>query len=559
MNQEVETWKEIGGELTKYEVSDLGRVRHKRFGIKKIKMISGNSCVEFTADAETRKVVRNYIDFLVASAFVDNDDPVNKLHVEHINNDRSDCKAINLVWVARLGDMHDNTGEIWKNIDGFSRYDISNKGRVRNVKTGKLLKIKSTGVTDRVGLINDKDKDVECKIYLLVAKAFVENDDPAKKIYVEHIDQVKTNNAASNLAWVEQLGEMHNHIEGEVWMPITAHSSYHVSNMGRVRVRKTGLILKQSYGGDYHTVDLNDDLGDDDDDDIDGNMRTTYLVHRLVALHFVENDDPKIKIKVDHIDNNKLNNNSSNLRWCTQSQNMKYHAENFREYVGRRITQLDLDHNQVRIWTNIKEIMEGNPDYCYNTILRRVSDGGNSYNHYWEYTDIAPMEVEKDEVFKKIGVYKNMDFSQYEISNYGKVKTIKGDRYMSPSIVGGYYHLKLSSSDKKSSTVHVHILVAHVFVKGRTSKKIDVNHIDEDRLNNKWTNLEWATVQDNTIHSVGRAVQQIDPKTDKVINTFRTVTEAYKHFGKSCNSHISRCCSGKEKICMGYKWKYIDE
>ena len=44
-----------------------------------------------------------------------------------------------------------------------------------------------------------------------------------------------------------------------------------------------------------------------------------YSIHRLVALSFIPTIDTSLHI--DHIDGNKLNNNVSNLRWCTQKEN----------------------------------------------------------------------------------------------------------------------------------------------------------------------------------------------------------------------------------------------
>ena len=49
--------------------------------------------------------------------------------------------------------------------------------------------------------------------------------------------------------------------------------------------------------------------------------RKNYLIHRLVATAFLENEE--YLPFVDHIDRNTFNNDVENLRWCTQQTNMQ--------------------------------------------------------------------------------------------------------------------------------------------------------------------------------------------------------------------------------------------
>jgi len=47
-----------------------------------------------------------------------------------------------------------------------------------------------------------------------------------------------------------------------------------------------------------------------------------YFIHRAIAFAFIENKNNYPQI--NHIDGNKLNNNLSNLEWCTRSQNIRH-------------------------------------------------------------------------------------------------------------------------------------------------------------------------------------------------------------------------------------------
>jgi hypothetical protein len=56
-----------------------------------------------------------------------------------------------------------------------------------------------------------------------------------------------------------------------------------------------------------------------------------------------------------------------------------------------------------------------------------------------------------------------------------------------------------------------------------------------------------------------RFVQQINPDTEDVINTFESTRIAAKSIGAKTNSHIIDVCNGKLEMAYGYKWRYISE
>lgn len=52
----------------------------------------------------------------------------------------------------------------------------------------------------------------------------------------------------------------------------------------------------------------------------------TFAMHRLMAVHFIPNDNP-MRREVNHKNKNILDFSIENLEWCTRSENMK-HAKN---------------------------------------------------------------------------------------------------------------------------------------------------------------------------------------------------------------------------------------
>lgn len=104
-------------------------------------------------------------------------------------------------------------------------------------------------------------------------------------------------------------------MEIEIWKDIIGYEGlYQVSNFGNIISFKQGkrLLLKQEKVSGYLRIKLYDkSIG-----------IKKVLTHRLVGVLFVPN--PEKKPCINHLDGNKLNNHSSNIEWCTYSENNKH-------------------------------------------------------------------------------------------------------------------------------------------------------------------------------------------------------------------------------------------
>ena len=93
--------------------------------------------------------------------------------------------------------------EIWKPIESYENYEVSNQGKVRNVKTGLILKPNGVNEGYLHLCLHSGGLRRRFRVHHLVAQAFVENvPTPELRDAVLHLDKVLTNNHAENLKWV---------------------------------------------------------------------------------------------------------------------------------------------------------------------------------------------------------------------------------------------------------------------------------------------------------------------------------------------------------------------
>lgn len=162
---------------------------------------------------------------------------------------------------------------------------------------------------------------------------------------------------------------------------------------------------------------------------------------------------------------------------------------------------------------------------------------------------------------------------RYFVSDHGRVKSTKyrssnKEQLLNPGVLKiGYksVHIRFDNTEKRTRLL-VHRLVAECFCeKPKTSEKLEVNHIDLDKLNNHYTNLEWVTSSGNTEHAVsmGRLIPWNNPrKPVKAINIetkeeimFKSVSDAEKALGTRHITHVLKKQRGQTK---GYTFEYIE-
>lgn len=340
----------------------------------------------------------------------------------------------------------------------------------------------------------------------------------------------------------------------EVWITVTDYDNYEVSNLGKVRNKNTGRILKQTCRGGYMIVGLSKKSS---------KGRTTQ-VHRLVALAFIPN--PENKPQVNHIDKNRGNNCVSNLEWNTALENNQHRSIGVIQTTNQniRIWRVDIDINEkLQLYDSIYEAAQWIHDNCYsNTSLENIRAGiscamrgvyKSSYNFKWSMEEQKHLD---NEIWKNV-VINGEPVDNYYVSNLGRFKNYKGiimENYKPHH--SGYIYLRVNIEKYA-----LHRLVAWTFIDNPENKPV-VNHIDGNKTNNAVSNLEWCTIKENNQHNANvglikyytRKIGQFDSKFN-LIKEYNSIVEAIK---ETNITSIKSVLYEKQNTAGGYYWNYLD-
>lgn len=178
------------------------------------------------------------------------------------------------------------------------------------------------------------------------------------------------------------------------------------------------------------------------------------------------------------------------------------------------------------------------------------------------------MEQYKDEIWRPIKGYEGL----YEISNYGRVKSLKchKERLRTPTKRNKDYLGVSLCKNGKQETKLVHRLVAEAFIPNPDNLPC-VNHKDENPTNNVIDNIEWCSYKYNDLYGTRNERILQTKKMKKCCNAEKPVLQytldgefvaEYKsildaaRLTSTSKQIISYCCNNQIKKRKGFIWKF---
>lgn len=288
-----------------------------------------------------------------------------------------------------------STEIIWKQVPGFSNYEVNNIGQIRNLHKRILtLKTEEQGYVKKK-LIDDNGNKIYKSVHWCVCRTF--NGPPYEdKIQVDHINKIRNDNRAENLRWANSTDQLVNRTKSTTnkisyrinqICPKTFQiiNTYNTAKEISIKLKfDSSYIVKSVHNGNlchgfywkYEEISLIEGeiwvkikrgtkeffisnfgrIKDIKYERLRPLNKSEYLrihidkkmynVHILVAETFIPNLDSKPV--VNHKDCNKHNNKVDNLEWCTSSENTLHAWKNGRyENCYKKVYEYDAKSNEL--------------------------------------------------------------------------------------------------------------------------------------------------------------------------------------------------------------------
>jgi len=338
--------------------------------------------------------------------------------------------------------------EEWKQLPNYENYEVCNFGKVRNKKTGRILKNANNGGYQQVGL-SRCGIIKSFSVHQLVGLCFIEN--PNNKKQINHLDKDRSNNNIENLEWCT-AAENNNHklltlevktnqnlqiwrvdvVSGEkieLYNSICDAATWCVDNGHSPAIHNATGNISYSLNGRYKSscgfkwvlyeqpnleneiwknITIKGQLFDNYYVSSLGRFKNSkgiimenykphhsgyiyvrvnkqkYSLHHLVASTFIEN--PQLKPIINHIDGNKTNNSVINLEWCTiQENNQHNHNAGLIKVFTRKIGQYTLDGKLIKEFDSIVEAMRETKVSSIKQVLCKKQNTAGGF--IWKYLD----------------------------------------------------------------------------------------------------------------------------------------------------------------------------
>ena len=331
--------------------------------------------------------------------------------------------------------------------------------------------------------------------------------------------------------WLQQ-SQMTSLTLNELFMPHPTLGNYAANHLGDVVNVTTGCLLKG----------IVDNGGYSSFSSLVLKSGQTMSKKRHVLVWEAFHDLVQTGYHIHHVDGLKLNNRLSNLQCLTS---LEHHRETERmnpqrkektaAALSRAIVATCLNTGASTEYISIHEAGRQVAAFKATKICavlkgRRKTHAG----HKFAYVHVPDLP---DEVWASL---RRRGFRAVEVSSKGRIRSKNGVVSFG-TYAGGYMRTFI-----RGFAQQVHILICEAFHGFAPSQEHTVDHIDRNRVNNAFENLQWATHREQSLNSSRvKAVQAINVRGE-LVGAWDTTTAAAKATGcdisqiaKACKGHIS--------------------